>query len=1158
MQNFKQFTLGFLIFHFLFMFQTVGQSDTITRQVTYRDHIGFDPIADWSGKLSDPTSSVGVSFTVYIDPGSINTEIHGLVVLDRETNTPRVEPRWVRNEICDQFVGKFATRGGVKIGGHVFIDIQIDRDLLPFLDLASPLEVKQEVDLSVLNALLPVDVPSIDQRWDEAIYFDSLPDGEGESIALAPRYPDIVKLELAGSDILEYILALATAGATEAADAAVTVAVTLSDEDKKKRKGALRTVIEKILGNAGFSLNGDLEIELGLSNVEIEENSTVKGDKMIVHTTCNGDLEAQPALVFYAAFAVKFDPLGIELFEKTYKTPDARLPLTKTLKVATRKFEVSPNPVEFPTKTAADDFTQWDLPGGASARLGKGATYDMDYSPNGDLIAIGTSTGAWLYDADSGEELALLRWGGQRTNLVSDVRFSSDGKTLATTIDNVVTLWDVATKTQKPGIGAYGRVKSFNHDGTLLATIGDSQIHVFDVATGTEKFNAGWRVPGLDSVSFSPDGKTLAGIDDGGRRVRLWDVTTGKEIATLPGIGVTVYSTSFSPDGKTLAVGGSERRRADGKDYTVGLVNLWDVETRTVRTTLVGHTDNVLSVSFSPAGNTLASGSEDRTARLWDVDSGEQIAILSGHIRGVNRVSFGRDDKTLASFSHEDGNVHEWDVATGFPKFTISGHRSFGASPERKDVIFSPDGKTLASIGSNDGAIHLWDVATGRQRASLNGCLGVGQYIRSVNFSPDGKTLASAGSDEMVRIWDVASGREIAVLKHDRSVSSVSFSPDGKTFASQDRDQVRLWDVYTWTEKSVLSHFSLVRSVSFSPDSRTLASTVSGNNEVHLWDIDTGKRIGALTGHTEWVASFSFSPDEDSRILASGGVDGTVRLWNVDTMKETGSLEHTGIVYSVSFSPDGKTLASAGDTLRLWNLDTMKEIGALIGHSDWVSSVTFSPDGKALASVGGRRGDRELVLWDVEGRREIAWYEHISDDISISFSPDSKTLASMSYDYGAVYLWDVATGKKENITVTRHTDDVTTASFSPDSKTLASGGKDETVRLWDVETRTEIGTLNGHAGWVTSVSFSPVRDSDMLASGGYDGTVRLWDVKDPSEIATLTGHTDSVRSVIFSPNGKRLASIAGGHPGREARLWDVGKRQEIATLPAPVRSLGGY
>ena len=139
------------------------------------------------------------------------------------------------------------------------------------------------------------------------------------------------------------------------------------------------------------------------------------------------------------------------------------------------------------------------------------------------------------------------------------------------------------------------------------------------------------------------------------------------------------------------------------------------------------------------------------------------------------------------------------------------------------------------------------------------------------------------------------------------------------------------------------------------------------------------------------------------------------------------------------------------------------EIDALTGRTEPVWSVTFSPDGKALASAGGRSAP-EIVLWNVDERREIAASTYTEARlIGISFSPDSRTLASAGYDYGAIYLWDVATGKKRNITVTGHTDAVitATASFSPDSKTLASGSEDETVRLWDVETRTQIGTLSG-------------------------------------------------------------------------------------------------
>ena len=682
-----------------------------------------------------------------------------------------------------------------------------------------------------------------------------------------------------------------------------------------------------------------------------------------------------------------------------------------------------------------------------------------------------------------------------------------------------------------------------------MATIGGGKIYVWDVATGTEKYRFGSNVT---NASFSPDLRTLAVTHNWRRRVSLWNVTTGDHIATLPEV-TSFRSTSFSPNGETLASGGD-----DGKIY------LWDVAEQTVTKVLLGHgdpdfvgtsNDDVLSVSFSPDGKTLASGGMDRTVRLWDVDSGGQISILTEHIGQVNRVSFGRDDRTLASISYENGSVHKWDLDTGRPKFTISGHFPAGTNIEQQ-VIFSPDGKTLASIDTNDGAIRLWNVATGRQRSSLNGCLGVGQHIRSVSFSPDGKTLASGGSDSMMRLWDVASGREIAALKHDSDVSSVSFSPDGKTLASSSHGEVRLWDVHDWTERAVIAHIGGVSSMSFNPDKNRNILAIAGAdnivNMVQLWDVALSREIAVLE-HTDSVQRVRFSPDGKTLASVSRGI---ARLWEVGTWREIAAIPHNGHVHSLSFSPDSKTLASGGTDqtvrrgdVRLWNLDTLTEIGALTGRSNPVRSVTFSPDGKALASIATGRWDNKLILWDVEGRREIAVHNYKNrNHTSISFSPDSRTLASMGYDNGAVYLWDVATGRKKNVTFTRHTGHVYSASFSPDSQTLASGGVGGTVRLWDVPTRTEIGALSGHIGDVRSVSFSPDRDSNMLASADDSKVVRLWDVGDRTQIAEFTGHTGHVRSVIFSPNGERLASV-GGYPfGDEARLWNVEKEQEIATL----------
>ena len=185
---------------------------------------------------------------------------------------------------------------------------------------------------------------------------------------------------------------------------------------------------------------------------------------------------------------------------------------------------------------------------------------------------------------------------------------------------------------------------------------------------------------------------------------------------------------------------------------------------------------------------------------------------------------------------------------------------------------------------------------------------------------------------------------------------------------------------------------------------------------VQLWDVALSREIAVLE-HTDSVQRVSFSPDGKTLASVSRGI---ARLWEVGTWREIAAIPHNGHVYSLSFSPDSKTLASGGTDqtvrrgdVRLWNLDTLTEIGTL-GHSDYVSNAIFSPDGKALACVAVGRSDSKVVLWDVEERREIAVHNYMGRNyISISFSPDSKTLASMGYDFGAVYLWDVATGKKE-------------------------------------------------------------------------------------------------------------------------------------------------
>ena len=214
---------------------------------------------------------------------------------------------------------------------------------------------------------------------------------------------------------------------------------------------------------------------------------------------------------------------------------------------------------------------------------------------------------------------------------------------------------------------------------------------------------------------------------------------------------------------------------------------MWDAITGALKNTLTGHTSYVISVAFSPDGNTLASASWDKTVRLWDGITGAHKHTLEGHTAGVLSVSFSPDGNTLASGSSDD-TVRLWDGITGAHKHTLTGHTSFVRS-----VAFSPDGNTLASA-SGDGTVWLWDAITGAHKDTLTGHT---DRVWSVSFSPDGSTLASASWDDTVRLWDAITGTlKNTLTGHTGSVFSVAFSPDGTTLSSASRDgTVLLWEL---------------------------------------------------------------------------------------------------------------------------------------------------------------------------------------------------------------------------------------------------------------------------------------------------------------------------------------------------------------------------
>ncbi len=460
-------------------------------------------------------------------------------------------------------------------------------------------------------------------------------------------------------------------------------------------------------------------------------------------------------------------------------------------------------------------------------------------------------------------------------------------------------------------------------------------------------------------------------------------------------------------------------------------------------------------------------------------------------------------------------------------------------------VGFSPDGTRLAS-GSGDHTVKLWDAATGKELAIL---LGHSSDVTSVTFSRNGTRLASGSEDKTVMLWDVASGKAWATLQgHSEKVTSVAFSPDGSRLASGSWDKtVMLWDVASGQKLATLQgHSEKVTSVAFSPDGSRLASG-SWDKTVMLWDVASGQKLATLQGHSKKVTSVAFSPD-GSR-LASGSEDNKVKLWDMASGKELDTLpEHLGDVTSVTFSLNGTLLASgsADKTVKLWDMASGKVLVTLQGHSSEVSSVTFSPDGARLASGSD---DKTIKLWDTASGKELAPVQgHRSSVTSVAFSPDGARLVSGSAD-NTVKLWDAASGK-ELATLQGHLDIVTCVAFSPDETRLASGSGDHTVKLWDTLRGKELASLEGHLSHVSSVVFS--QDGTRLASGSWDNTVKLWDMGSGKELDTLRGHSGDVTSVTFSPDGTLIAS---GSEDKTVKLWDVASGKEVVPLQGHLKTV---
>jgi WD40 repeat protein len=463
------------------------------------------------------------------------------------------------------------------------------------------------------------------------------------------------------------------------------------------------------------------------------------------------------------------------------------------------------------------------------------------------------------------------------------------------------------------------------------------------------------------------------------------------------------------------------------------------------------------------------------------------------------------------------------------PEYFRSRIVSLGHAEAISSISISSDGRRAVS-GSFDNLVRVWNVDSGRCERVLEGHT---DEVNSVALSRNGRRVVSGAADKTVRIWELESGQCERVLEgHTGNVYGVALSNDNRRAVSGAFDgAVRIWQVESGQcERILKGHTGNVYSVALSSDGRRVVSGAA-DKTLRIWDVKTGRCERVLEGHTDFVLSIALS--RDGRRVVSGSFDETVRIWDVESGQCERVLKgHTGRVYSVDLSGDGRRAVSgaADHKVRLWDVKSGQCERVLQGHTGSVYSVALSSDGRR--AVTGTE-DNVGRVWDVEsGRCEQMLQGHTGYVYNTAWSSNGRRAVSGASEE-TVRIWEMESGNCERL-LEGHTGNVYCVVLSGDGQRALSGSFDQTVRVWEVESGRCERVLEGHTGIIYGVAVSS--DGRRALSGANDQTVRVWEVESGRCERVLEGHFGIVYSVALSSDGRRAVS---GATDKTVRVWDV-------------------